>query len=220
MRRIAGIDEAGRGPAIGPMVVVGILVSENRIDELIAMGVKDSKKLSPKKRERLVDDILRVVSLHHAETIQADQIDARRKGESLNKIEATAMARILSVLNPDIAQLGSVDVVCERFRSMILAEMIEPVEIESVHHAEDRFPAVAAASIIAKVARDNSVASLRVKYGDFGSGYPGDPKTRSFIREWYAREGALPPIVRKSWKTVLELTGVQTGPPFSVRTLG
>lgn len=205
---------------IGPMVVVGVLVRDELLDELLAIGVKDSKKLSPKKRERLVEEILRVVDRQHTEIIGADQIDARRKGESLNRVEATVMARILDVLKPDVAQVGSVDVVCNRFKSMILSEMASPVRIESVHHAEDLFPAVAAASIIAKVTRDSSVASLRREYGDFGSGYPSDEKTRSFIKEWFAKEGSLPPIVRKSWKTTQSLTGFQTGLPFSTRPLG
>jgi ribonuclease HII len=217
MWRIAGIDEAGRGPVIGPMVVAGVLVREELLGELLALGVKDSKKLSPKKRESLVGDILKVIDLQHVETIQADQIDERRKGESLNWIEATAMAKILNVLRPDIAQVGSVDVVCERFSSMILSEMAAPVKIDSIHHAEDRFPAVAAASIIAKVTRDSLVTLLRMEYGDFGSGYPSDAKTRSFIKEWYAKEGSLPPIVRKSWKTAHSLVDLQRELSFSTR---
>jgi ribonuclease HII len=209
MRLIAGVDEAGRGPVIGPMVVAGVLVREEMLGELLAIGVKDSKKLSPRKRGRLVGEILRIVECHHVELVPAHQIDEMRRECNLNKIEAAAMAKILDTLRPDIAQVGSVDVVCERFRSMILSEMSLPVEIDSIHHAEDRFPAVAAASIIAKVTRDDAVASLKREYGDFGSGYPSDMKTRSFIKGWYEREGSLPPIVRKSWKTTESLTGVQ-----------
>lgn len=209
MRRIAGIDEAGRGPAIGPMVVAGVLVREGRIGDLLAAGVRDSKKLTPKKRESLVGEITRLIDLQHVETVSADEIDRRRRRESLNMIEATAMARILSVLKPDAAQVGSVDIICHRFSSMIRSELAVPLEIDSAHHAEDRFPAVAAASIIAKVTRDRAVAVLRREYGDFGSGYPSDPKTRSFIREWYSREGSLPPIVRSSWKTTETLVGGQ-----------
>ncbi len=219
MRLIAGIDEAGRGPVIGPLVIAGVRVREDLLGELLALGVRDSKRLSPKKRERLAGEIPGLVDLQHVEVIQAHQIDQRRRGESLNRIEATAMAKILSALRPDMAQVGSVDVVCERFRSMILSEMDDAVEIDSVHHAEDRFPAVAAASIIAKVARDRLVETLRREYGNFGSGYPSDPRTRSFIREWYGREGSLPPIVRKSWKTVQSLVGIQMGLPFSRRSL-
>jgi len=209
MRTIAGIDEAGRGPVIGPMAVAGVLVMEGRLEELVSMGVKDSKKLSPRKRECLRGKILEIVEGHHVELIPANQIDEKRRVRNLNSIEAIAMAKILDRLKPDLAQLGSVDVIPHRFRSMILSEMAHSVEIDSVHHAEDRFPAVAAASIVAKVVRDEEVASLRREYGDFGSGYPRDMKTRTFIKEWYQREGSLPPIVRKSWKTTEILTGIQ-----------
>jgi ribonuclease HII len=220
MKRIAGVDEAGRGPVIGPMAVAGVLVREELLGELVAMGVKDSKKLSPKKRESLMGGILGIVECHRVELVPARQIDEGRRARTLNSIEAKAMAKILDALKPDLAQVGSVDVVSERFRSMILSEMGLPVEIDSVHHAEDRFPAVAAASIIAKVARDDAVASLRREYGDFGSGYPSDMKTMSFIKGWYEREGSLPPIVRKSWKTTESLTGVQMELFYSRRVLG
>jgi ribonuclease HII len=212
MKRIAGVDEAGRGPVIGPMVVAGVLVCEGVIMELLAMGVKDSKRLSPKKREGLIGEILRLAESHHVEIISAACIDERCSARNLNMIEASAMAKILDRLQPDLAQVGSADVLPQRFRSMILSEMVLPVEIDSAHHAEDRFPAVAAASIIAKVNRDSVVASLRREYGDFGSGYPGDSKTKSFIKEWYEKEGSLPPIVRKSWKTIQSLTTAQKEP--------
>lgn len=205
---------------IGPMAVAGVLVREEVLSELLAMGVKDSKKLTPRKRERLVGEILGIAECHHVELIPAHQIDEKRRVRNLNKIEAVAMAKILDTLRPDIAQVGSADVVCERFRSMILSEMTLPVEIDSAHQAEDRFPAVAAASIIAKVARDDAVASLRREYGDFGSGYPSDMKTRSFIKGWYERERSLPPIVRKSWKTTEHLTGVQVELFFTRRSFG
>lgn len=218
MKLIAGVDEAGRGPVIGPMVVAGVLVREETLGELMVLGVKDSKKLSPRKREKLFPQILRVVESYRVEMIQSNQIDEGRKSGNLNMIEASAMAKIIGTLKPDIAQVGSVDVVSERFRGMILSETTVPVEIDSTHHAEDRFPAVAAASIIAKVTRDDAVSSLRREYGDFGSGYPSDMKTRSFIREWYLREGSLPSIVRKSWRTVQSLTGGQMETPFSERS--
>ncbi len=218
MKRIAGVDEAGRGPVIGPMVVAGVLVKEGVLRDLLAMGVKDSKKLTPKKRESLIVDILRIAESHQVEVIPASNIDDRSEARNLNRIEASAMAKILDGLRPDRAQVGSADVYPERFRTMILAEMTRPVEIDSAHHAEDLFPAVAAASIIAKVRRDEAVASLRLEYGDFGSGYPSDPKTKCFIRDWYEREESFPPIVRKSWKTALSVKAAQEGSPVEGRS--
>jgi ribonuclease HII len=75
------------------------------------------------------------------------------------------------------------------------------VEIISTHHAEDKFPAVAAASIIAKTTRDRIVRELHGEFGDFGSGYPSDPKTRAYLREILSSSN-LPRIVRRSWKTI------------------
>jgi ribonuclease HII len=202
MRRIAGIDEAGRGPVIGPMVIACVVVEESRISELLEIGVKDSKKLTPKKREELRGSILDIADGHLVEVIDAGYIDMTRSIRNLNRIETQAMAKLLNSLRPDVAQVGSADVVPMRFKSMILEDMERPLDIESVHHAEDRFPVVAAASIIAKTERDSIVSSLRKEYGDFGSGYPSDRKTRAFIRDLQKKGENLPPIVRRSWSTI------------------
>jgi ribonuclease HII len=206
MKFIAGIDEAGRGPVIGPMVIAGVLVEESRIPELVDMGVRDSKKLTPRRREILRSTIMETVKVHRIEILEAAVIDDTRRVKSLNRLEAEVMARILDGLRPDLAQIGSVDVIPSRFKEMVLSGMRSPTEIQSTHHAEDLFPAVAAASIIAKTTRDRIVASMRQEFGDFGSGYPSDPKTRAFISEWYVSKRTLPHIVRKSWKTVESIT--------------
>jgi ribonuclease HII len=205
MKFIAGIDEAGRGPVIGPMVIAGVLVDEGRVHELLKAGVKDSKKLAPKKREALLGPIMEIVMKHHVEVIPANAIDLTRPIKNLNWIEAGAMARIVDALRPDLAQIGSADVLPSRFKRMVIEEMGHDQAIECVHHAEDMYPAVAAASIVAKTTRDRLVASLREEYGDFGSGYPSDQKSRNFISEYIASGKQLPPIVRKSWKTVENL---------------
>jgi ribonuclease HII len=202
MKFIAGIDEAGRGPVIGPLVIAGILVEEESIPKLLDIGVKDSKKLTPNRRETLRTTIMKMVKLHCIEILEATMIDDTRRVKNLNQLEAERMGKILDNLKPDLAQVGSADVIPSRFKEMILAGMRFPVEIHSAHHAEDLFPAVAAASIIAKTTRDRIVASMHLEFGDFGSGYPSDPKTRAFISEWYLKKGSLPQIVRKSWKTV------------------
>jgi ribonuclease HII len=202
MKFIAGIDEAGRGPVVGPMVIAGILLEESRIRELVDIGVRDSKRLTPRKRESLRNQIMEMILGHRIEILQAAVIDETRNIKNLNMIEVEVIAKILSSLRPDLAQIGSADVIPSRFKEMILSEMRSPVEIQSTHHAEDLFPAVAAASIIAKTTRDRIVASMHQQFGDFGSGYPSDPKTRAFISEWYLRKRSLPHIVRKSWKTV------------------
>jgi ribonuclease HII len=205
MKFIAGIDEAGRGPVIGPMVIAGVLVDEGRVHELSKAGVKDSKKLAPKRREALLGPIMEIAVKYHVDVIPASAIDITRPIKNLNWIEAGGMARILNALRPDLAQIGSVDVLPSRFKRMVIEEMGRDQAIECIHHAEDVYPAVAAASIIAKTTRDRLVASLREEYGDFGSGYPSDQKSRNFISEYLAGGKQLPPIVRRSWKTVENL---------------
>ncbi|MCX8182494.1 MAG: ribonuclease HII [Candidatus Methanomethyliaceae archaeon] len=197
---VVGIDEAGRGPVIGPMVIAGVLIEDNRAHVLNDLGVRDSKKLSPKRREKLYSEILREVKSYHVEVIDAKFIDLERGRKNLNAIELEGMVKIISKLRPDLVQVGSIELKTDRFREKLLRR-VEVPEIVSVHHAEDLFPAVAAASIIAKVTRDRIVAELREIYGDFGSGYPSDPKTVEFLRHVISR-GELPEFVRKSWGTV------------------
>ncbi|MCQ5377480.1 MAG: ribonuclease HII, partial [Candidatus Methanomethylicia archaeon] len=98
-------------------------------------------------------------------------------------------------------QIGSVDRDPKRFRKKIVDFLPRGIEVVSVHHAEDLFPAVSAASIIAKTTRDGIIRALRNEFGDFGSGYPSDPKTRDYLMGYAVQGKALPRIVRASWKT-------------------
>lgn len=205
MRLVAGVDEAGRGPAVGPMVIAGIAVAESDIPELTRMGARDSKKLSPRKRESLVQPISRIARGIAFEVIPAEVIDCRRDGGNINDLEAESMSRIIRVLGPDLAQIGSVDRDPKRFREKIADFLPGGIEVVSVHHAEDAFPAVAAASIIAKTTRDGIIRALRNEYGDFGSGYPSDQKTRSYLMGFAIQGMPLPRIVRASWKTTKDI---------------
>lgn len=197
---VAGIDEAGRGPVIGPMVIAGVLIEDERVHVLYDLGVRDSKRLTLQRREKLYPEILKEVKSYHVEVVDAKVIDLERGRKNLNVIELEGMAKIISKLRPDLVQVGSIEFKTERFRDKLLRR-VEVPEIVSAHHAEDLFPAVAAASIIAKVTRDRLVAKLREIYGDFGSGYPSDPKTVEFLRHVINR-GELPEFVRSSWGTV------------------
>lgn len=204
MRLIAGLDEAGRGPAIGPMVIAGVSLREGDVQELLRIGVKDSKKLTAKKREELLPRIIGMVENYHVEVLDAEFIDSERERENLNLIEARVMASIIERLWPDVVQIGSVDVDPARFGVAVSMRMVAKPEVVSVHHAEDAFPAVAAASIIAKTTRDRIISELKLSWGDFGSGYPSDPKTRRFISE-SVKSGRVPPIVRRTWNTVSKM---------------
>lgn len=184
------------------MVVAGIVVWEKDMKALLELGVRDSKKLSCRKREELYEEIVKIAK-HHIEVMDAEAIDRERKKKSLNDIEIDLMVKIINKLKPDIVQIGSPDINIRNFINKIMMK-VKNVQIISVHHAEDIFPTIAAASILAKVTRDRIIENLKKMYGDFGSGYPSDPKTKSFILN-VIEKGEVPNIIRKSWKTFINL---------------
>ncbi|MEM2342188.1 MAG: ribonuclease HII [Candidatus Bathyarchaeia archaeon] len=204
--RICGVDDAGRGPVIGPLVIAGILVDEDGVLDLIRLGVRDSKTLSPRRREYLAHEILRVIKDYRVVKIQPSEIDrvveTGRRLNRLNRLEARVMASIIRDLKPDIAYVDASDILPERFRQHILEEIPFKVEVISEHKADKNYPVVSAASIIAKVERDAEIERLKQEYGDFGSGYVTDPKTIDFLKRWIGNHDSYPEFVRKSWKTV------------------
>ena len=117
------------------------------------------------------------------------------------------MARVIADLAPDEAYVDASDVKEWRYGQHIrgcLPTGLRGIRICSEHYADRTYPAVSAASIIAKVRRDEVVADLRKEYGDFGSGYI-TPKTLHFLRDWRRCHSQYPPIVRVSWKTISEI---------------
>jgi len=205
LRGIAGVDEAGRGPMIGPMVICGILVNSDRLHELVEIGVKDSKILTHKRRLLLKEKIEKVTSKIEIRTVSAADIDRLRKRTTLNEIEVTEFASIAKALNPKEIYLDAADVIAERFGSKIgeLSGIASKgAKIVSEHKADAKYPIVSAASIIAKVDRDLAIERFHERYGDFGSGYPNDPKTIKFVRILVRDGEKLPSIIRKSWESV------------------
>ena len=201
-QRIAGIDEAGRGPVIGPLVIAGVVIDTSQLDVLKEWGVKDSKQLTPKRREELEQCISQLAQFVEVLEIPAREIDTeRQKKRSLNVLEAEWMANVLNRLSYDIAYVDASDVNAERYGSMILAHLIKPRKVVSEHKADSSHLVVSAASIVAKVRRDQRIHEFHQVYGDFGSGYPHDPKTRQFLVDWIKTYGSYPDIVRKSWIT-------------------
>jgi ribonuclease HII len=201
---VAGVDEAGRGCVIGPLVVAGVLMAEENLQVLSRLGVKDSKLLSPKKREALFAEIDGLVEMRHVVRLLPSEIDraveSKRKLHKLNRLEAQAMAQVINALKPDEAYVDAADVVEERFKHHIQEALTIKAKITSKHKADKIYPVVSAASIIAKVERDKEIASLRVAYGDFGSGYLTDKKTMLFLKRWLQTHEEYPSCVRKSWK--------------------
>jgi len=201
---VAGVDDAGRGCVIGPLVIAGVMMKEEDLLKLVELGVKDSKLLSPRRREMLAAEIKRIAEKYTVIKLPPKEIDkvvqTGRKLHRLNRLEAQTMAKVIETLKPDIAYVDASDVLEERFKQHILENLPFKVEIVSEHKADRKYPIVSAASIIAKVERDKEIAELRDTYGNFGCGYPTDPKTISFLQQCLEKLGEYPDFVRKSWK--------------------
>lgn len=196
---ICGVDEAGKGSVLGPMVIAAVGISSE--DILEGIRVRDSKLLSAKERERLYKIIKKKCQVATVR-LDAQQIDIMRRDMTLNEAVARSHAQVIIKLSPDYAYLDACDVNTFRYAEMVKNHLIQPCEIISEHHADEKFPVVSAASIIAKVTRDRAIATLAKKYGTIGSGYPSDPVTLHFLNSYIDQYRVPPPIARKSWKTV------------------
>ena len=198
---VCGIDEAGRGPVIGPMVMAGVIIEEADIPMLKKLGVKDSKQLSPKSRESLYPDIIKAVIGHQIVIISPQEIDNALFSDDLNLnwLEAHKAADIINTLRPDKAVIDSPSTNCVAY-ARYLRKLLNNKHIELVcaHKADVNFPEVSAASILAKVTRDQEMAEIQKKYGDAGPGYSSNLITQKFIRENWEKH---PEIFRKSWET-------------------
>jgi ribonuclease HII len=194
-----------RGPVIGPLVIAGITLEDDSI--LIENKVKDSKKISPSRRKFLANKIQEIALDKYILIIPARDIDDMRKVMTLNEIEVNAYTKIIKKLKPEVCYVDSVDVNEERFGKDIQAGLTRKIEIISKHKADDIYPVVSAASIIAKTRRDEEVQKIGQKLGaklnlPLGSGYPADPITQKFLKTWIDKYKKLPPHTRHSWKTI------------------
>lgn len=198
---IAGIEEAGRGPVIGPMVMAICSIENDKEHLLKSIGVKDSKLLSKVKRSSILEEIKKVCKVD-IQILSPFEIDNALNSSSLNLnlLEAKTSGNLIDRLSADKyildlpsnnakAYTDAVKGFCHRKNINILAE----------HKADFNYLIVGAASIVAKVVRDEEVEKLKKQIGiDFGSGYPSDPRTKSFLKKHYLSHSD---IFRKTWKT-------------------
>ncbi|TLZ56594.1 MAG: ribonuclease HII [Methanobacteriota archaeon] len=200
---IVGVDEAGRGPVIGPLVVAGVAVESDV--PLRHLNVRDSKKLSPERREALAPEIEKV-STYELVVIPAERIDVMRSEMSLNDFEAKLFAEVIDKLRPETAYVDAADVDEIEFKRCVRKELAFDVEIVSQHNADELFPVVSAASILAKVCRDREMRLIEDEIGlHIGSGYASDTDTIAFLETWIRQHGSLPPHTRASWDTARRL---------------
>lgn len=205
MVKILGIDEAGRGAVIGPMVLAGVVIDEKDTSKLIQMGVKDSKMLTPERREEFFDKVKKVAVDHVIIQISADEIDTKREIINLNMIEAEIMAQIIKAMGADKAYVDTPQVSTEKFKIILLDLAKNHTEIIAENKADETYPVCSAASILAKVTRDREIEKLKKQVNhNFGVGYSHDERTINFLKE-LVKEGEYPKFVRKSWITASEI---------------
>ena len=202
---VSGIDDAGRGPVIGPLVIAGISINEYDLPKLTDLGVKDSKLLSSHKRETLASQIKELASNWYFIALSPNEIDkvveSKRKLHKLNRLEAHTMAKVIAFLKPDIVYVDASDILPKRFGDHIAEKLSFKIKIISEHKADQKYPIVSAASILAKVERDKEISQLQEVHGTIGCGYPHDPNTIKYLEKCITEFGFYPDFVRKSWKT-------------------
>ncbi|MDW0172958.1 MAG: ribonuclease HII [Nitrososphaeraceae archaeon] len=198
---ICGVDEAGRGSLIGPIIVAGISVSKKSLSEMVEIGIKDSKLLTPNKRQILFGDVIGLAESICICRIGIEDIDFHVSKNHLNLLEAEAMAITIGNMDSYKTYVDSCDVNPSRYKRTINSFLKRNnTKLISMHHADRLNVVVSGASIIAKVIRDSEISKIRLKYGDLGSGYPSDKKTIKFVQEWFEQNREIPPFARKSWK--------------------
>lgn len=200
--QIGGVDEAGRGSIIGPLVVAGVVMPESRMPELEEMGVRDSKTLTRKARARLFGEIAKLADSVCVRKVNPARVDSSVMVKGLNRLEAKVMAAVIDRIGADEVYVDCCDVNPLRYKKYIEQHLVTaPRMLHSVHHADSVNIIVSAASIIAKIRRDQEIEKIRCMYGrGIGSGYPSDETTMRFIRRWVSKKGRAPEFARKSWK--------------------
>lgn len=208
---IAGVDEAGRGAVIGPLVMAGVSIDKSKEKFFKKLYVRDSKLISPKRRQYLAKKIEKIAKDIIIVKVSACRIDTYRKqGVNLNKIEAIKFADIINYLKPKKVFVDAPDTNPEKLR-LFLKKMMkhenDGIDLVVEHKADHKYSVCSAASIIAKVARDGDIEKLKKKYGDFGPGYSSNEKTIAWLKSWLEKHGKFPDIVRKTWATAIVADG-------------
>ncbi|MEJ5166939.1 MAG: ribonuclease HII [Thermoanaerobaculia bacterium] len=176
---ISGIDEAGRGPVLGPMVISILSIDSKYEKFLLSLGIKDSKKLKKEKREELFEKFIENNFDFDFLIISPEEIDKN----SLNKI---FMEKVILLSNNKPSQTIYLDAPCQSKICNSLSLKLTYLtgkKIIALNKADEKIPVVSAASIVAKVIRDREIEKLHKIYGDFGSGYPSDEKTIKWLKE-------------------------------------
>ena len=205
---ILGIDDAGRGPVIGPMILAGCLIDEKTERKFKKLGIKDSKQLTQKRREFLAEKIKQDAETFEIALAFPKEIDKTNyDGINLNELEAIKTAEIINKINRGYKKIKVVidcpSISIEKWQDMLKTKIknLSNLEISCEHKADKNHVVVSAASILAKCVREKEMTKLKKVYGEsIGSGYTSDPVTRRFLEKnhkKYEDKG----IFRKTWST-------------------
>ena len=201
MTLICGVDEAGRGPLIGPMVMAGVLIKDTDETKLKAIGVKDSKLLTHEQRESMFERIKEAVKEFYIVIVPSSEVDDAVFGKdnlNLNRLEAKKTAEILNRLKPQIAYIDCPSTNTKAYNELLKGQLKFPIKkLITEHKADQNYAVASAASILAKVTRDREIEKIKDSLGvDFGSGYMSDPKTAEFLKKHHS---TYKEIFRQSW---------------------
>jgi ribonuclease HII len=199
---LLGADEAGKGPVLGSMFVAGLVIDEEKLFDLASLGVRDSKQLAPARREVLARKISGIAHDQYILEVSPQVIDELRSVMTMNDLMVRSFAQVLQKLQADEAILDAADVNEERFAARVKSASKSSMSIIAEHKADQHHQVVSAASILAKVRRDESMRELEKQHNcKMGSGYPSDPDTIKFLETWVRDKKGLPTFARHSWAT-------------------
>ena len=206
MTTILGIDESGRGPVLGPLIIAGVMINETDEQKLIEIEVKDSKLLENNRREVLFDKIINVAKttrIINIEPLEIDNAVLSKENMNLNWLEANKSAKIINEFKPEVVILDCPHPIPKKYEDYVRNLLDNPdINIICEHKADTNYPTCSAASILAKVTREREMDKIKQKYGETGPGYPSNKTTQEFIKSNFEKH---PEIFRKSWKTFQNL---------------
>lgn len=211
-RRVLGIDEAGRGCVLGPMVFGAALADEAQQATLVREGVRDSKLLSDSRRRHLAPRLRALLQVAETRAIPPATLD----GASLNALGTAMILTLAEAHRPDVLIVDApvppagLPAYRRSLREGLAARGLPDCELIAENEADRNHPLCAAASILAKVERDDILASIEGELGEpLGSGYPSDPATQQWLARTWSTHRAFPAFVRHKWDTVRRVRETQ-----------
>ncbi len=207
MSTLCGVDDSGRGPVLGPMVLAGVVIDEKDLYKLKEIGVKDSKLLTPNQRENLFEQIKTIVQDYYIVIVSPKEIDdaVLSPMTNLNHLESEKFAEIINHLKADVSVIDCPSTNIPAYTKELRALLTVKTNLLCEHRADLHHIYVGAGSVLAKVTRDREIEKIQKRFKEnIGSGYPADPYTKVFLKNNWNKH---PEIFRHSWATYQAYSG-------------